>query len=87
MRGWGEQIDDGYQQLMGDWLTSSGQLGVSLHQLLDQVADSGIDIALFCIAFRSLSPHFPRPVLDALRFPSCVRLTLLCVLALIPYAL
>jgi len=41
------QIDDGYQQHMGDWLSSSDQLGVPLHDLLDQLADTGIDMALW----------------------------------------
>jgi alpha-galactosidase len=34
---------------MGDWLSSSDQLGVPLHELLDQLADTGIDMALWYI--------------------------------------
>jgi alpha-galactosidase len=45
------QIDDGYQQHMGDWLSSSDQLGVPLHDLLDQLADTGIDMALWIAPF------------------------------------
>lgn len=45
------QIDDGYQKHMGDWLDASHTLGVSMDELVHELNDQGVDVALWVAPF------------------------------------
>lgn len=45
------QIDDGYQQHMGDWLDPSQSLGIPLEELLQELVAQGTEIALWVAPF------------------------------------